>query len=350
MWSSTVIQVSGNLISDQTPFSGQFDYTVHLMKNNILGVSALQPTTAAPAPSLSLDTTALHSPSLPAIPQAVVLGPGDIIYAKLVDQVNVIFLYQLKSDQPVNNFKEDIVVTGVLEAPKAWSRTFTLLQASKSGNFSVSLPLDVAGYMVLADAIRTETGAPAEEYDLTITARVHSTGETQYGKIDENYSQELKGIFKGGTLEWNKDLTKTQSGGIKTTNIVTNSQKYLGLSLSAARTTSLILMVIFLLLTALTMVFYFRYRPAPVPTTVKKVAQLKKKYGQRMAEATGNSMIDISADSRNVLTLDSMEDLIKIADELAKPIIYQEPGPDGEQYAYFVLDGINRYQYLLKRD
>ena len=348
--SSSVIDVGGNLSSDQTPFSGQFDYSVHLKDNNVLGVSILKPTTSTPvpAPILSLDTASTHSPPLPAIPKAVVLGPGNIIYAKLVDQVKVSFLYQFKADQPVNNLKADVVVTALLEAPKVWSRTFTLLQTSESGNFNINLPLDVAGYRDLADTIGTETGASAAEYDLTITARVHSTGETQYGKIDETYSQDLKGVLKGGTLEWNKDLSKTQPGGIKTTQITDNSNKYLGLPLSAAKTLFLILAVIFLLLTALVSVSYFRNRPVSVPTTDKKVLELKKKYGQRMAEAGVNSIIDIAADSRNVLTFNSMEDLIKIADELAKPIIYQEPGPNGELCVCFVLDGTTRYQYLLR--
>ena len=51
-------------------------------------------------------------------------------------------------------------------------------------------------------------------------------------------------------------------------------------------------------------------------------------------------------EAEKVVILDSMEDLVKVADELAKPIIYQSPQSSIEPYVYFVVDGTNRYQYL----
>jgi hypothetical protein len=61
-------------------------------------------------------------------------------------------------------------------------------------------------------------------------------------------------------------------------------------------------------------------------------------------------MSDFSADARNNIALKSIEDLIKIADELAKPVIFQEPEPGRDLYLYYVLDGTTRYQYFVKRD
>ena len=45
-----------------------------------------------------------------------------------------------------------------------------------------------------------------------------------------------------------------------------------------------------------------------------------------------------------------MEDLMKIADELLKPVIHQQPATLEEANAYYVFDGATRYQYLLTRD
>ena len=42
-----------------------------------------------------------------------------------------------------------------------------------------------------------------------------------------------------------------------------------------------------------------------------------------------------------------MEDLMKIADELLKPVIHQPPTTPEEAHGYYVFDGATRYEYLL---
>ncbi len=42
-----------------------------------------------------------------------------------------------------------------------------------------------------------------------------------------------------------------------------------------------------------------------------------------------------------------MEDLIKVADELGKPIVHQALGTSEDLHAYQIFDGATRYQYLL---
>jgi hypothetical protein len=48
--------------------------------------------------------------------------------------------------------------------------------------------------------------------------------------------------------------------------------------------------------------------------------------------------------------MNSMEDLIKIADELGKPIVHQSAGPTWEVQSYYVIDGSTRYQYSIPSD
>ncbi len=47
-----------------------------------------------------------------------------------------------------------------------------------------------------------------------------------------------------------------------------------------------------------------------------------------------------------LISLSSMEDLIKVADELGKLVIHQAPGVSEETHAYYVFDGTTRYQYV----
>ena len=79
----------------------------------------------------------------------------------------------------------------------------------------------------------------------------------------------------------------------------------------------------------------------------KTVRQFQKKYGLHIVEAVNKIRVDLPEDSQNIINLSSMEDLIKIADELGKPVIHQVPGSAEDPHVYQVLDGVLRYQYLL---
>jgi len=45
--------------------------------------------------------------------------------------------------------------------------------------------------------------------------------------------------------------------------------------------------------------------------------------------------------------MNSMEDLIKIADELGKPVVHQSAGAVWKVQSYYVIDGNTRYQYSI---
>ena len=62
-----------------------------------------------------------------------------------------------------------------------------------------------------------------------------------------------------------------------------------------------------------------------------------------MAQATEQT----PTEGGRIVTLGTMEDLIKVADELSKPIIHQAPTTPQESNTYYVFDGTIRYQYIL---
>jgi hypothetical protein len=45
-----------------------------------------------------------------------------------------------------------------------------------------------------------------------------------------------------------------------------------------------------------------------------------------------------------------MEDLIKVADELGKPVVHQSGGSLKDVQSYYVIDGYTRYEYSLPKD
>ncbi len=323
---------SGTLIYEQ---KGTLSYSVLLTEDNPLGVTTLLPPEVIETPA--------PTPTPP--PPLKTVGPGEVIFPKLVDNITASFSYDLRADQPVRDESEEVQITAVLEAPKLWSKSLVLVRnTQKKGSFTIKFPIDLDQLTKTLEDIKTETGAAATSYTLAIKADVHTVGQTNFGPIDEVYSQTLSSDLGTGTLSWKEELEQSKAGSIEETKVGPNPNKYLGLSVSAVKNLPAILAGIFFLFCTFSVLMYIRLRPAQPSLIEQETRQIGKKYGQRIAEATGQT----PPKGEKIISLGSMEDLIKIADELGKPIIHQAPNDtSGDLHAYCILDGATRYQYLL---
>lgn len=335
----SLLEVDGRLSHVEPGFSGGlsyqqqggFNYEVHLKPDCPFGAITLRPPSVAP-------------PTPPAAAAPITMGPGDVIFSKLVDRMEVTFSYRFKSDRPVNQIAEEVEITALLENPEVWAKKVVLVpRTQKSGDFSISFPLDLNRLAELASTIGWETGVSASPPRLTIKADVHTVAQTDSGQIDEVFSQTMKSTLGGDLLEWDKELAKTQPGSIGEKGPIPNPNRYLGLSVSEARTASAAVAGLFSLFFLFSVVLYIMSRPAAPPQIEREVLRARKMYGERMAEATSQTPIE----GEKTISLGSMEDLITVADELGKPIIHQAPSTPQEGHAYYVFDGATRYQYLL---
>jgi len=340
-----VLTVGGALQQQQSGGTGKFDYTINLKANSIYDSSTLKPT----APPVTTSPPSFDLSGKPVVVTPVtpaVLKPGQTAFINLIDSMTVNFGYQFTADKPVNNLKTTVDITAVVEAPQSWSKSFPLLSTSKSGNIAVNFPVDISSYSQLMSSIRTETGVSSDSYNLTITAAIHTTGTSTFGPIDETSSPIMKGTIKNNVLTWDKDLTTSKAGAIKQTVTVKNSDKIIGLSISTGQTLFVALSCIFVVLLIGFTILYFMHRePAPSDYD-RKVRKINKTYGTRIAESNANS----SAESETSVSMNSMGDLMKIADELGKPVVHQSAGAVWKVQSYYVIDGNTRYQYSIPND
>jgi hypothetical protein len=326
-----LIVIDGNLVQSQGGATGRFDYTLSLKDNSLYDKGTLR------APPVSVYQAPVST---------AILKPGQVVFTSLIDRMEASFNYQFRSDQPATKVTSDVQVSATLRATGAedveiWSRSFPLISATKSGAFTVSFPLDLDGYLDLLDKIRKETGASAESNSIVVTARVHTVAETVAGPVDETFTQTLTGVMKGTTIEWDKELTKNQPDAIVSTRTVANPARYLGMSAGTVKSLAGILLVIFSLLFIAAMVWRFMFRPKTAAAEIE-AARTHKKYGERMAEASGQ----MPAAWEQMVNLGSIEDLVKVADELGKPVIHYQPGIGGP-HSYCVFDGATYYQYTI---
>lgn len=334
--SSTVLEIGGELVKtvpDSTggiEARGTFDYTIYLEENTLYDADFVKPPATTP-----------YTP-----PEPKTLGVGPVIPYQLTDRIDASYYYNFRADQPVRELAEEITITATIENPDIWSRTFILVPSTReTENFRVDFPVDISYLNELLTAIRDETGIPAETQNLIIEAFVHVTAQTDYGPIDEVFTQTLSTEMGGGSLIWNEELLTTQEGAITTTQIIPNPSRYLGLSVDGLKTTSLILVLIFLVIFIASLVFHNQTKPAELPLFEKEALAAGKKYADRIAEASGQT----PTAGEKIISLGSIEDLVKVADELGKPIIHQPPTAAEKRHTYYVIDGTTQYQYLITK-
>ena len=332
--SKATIEIGSNLVKsvpDSTggiEARGTFDYTIYLEENSLYKTDTLKPPESTPYVA----------------PEQKTLGVGPVIPYGLVDRMETSYYYDFQASRPVTEVTQEVTITATIDNPEFWSKTFVLVPTTRQpDSLQVDFPIDIVYLNELLNAIRTETGTAGEAYSLIIEAFVHVTAQTEFGPIDENFTQTLSTELGGGTLVWNEELEMTQEGVITTTHIIPNPNRYLGLSVGGLKMTSLILGLIFLAIFIASLVFYNQTKPAELPFFEKEALSVGKKYADRIAQASSQTPVA----SEKIISLGSIEDLVKVADELGKPIMHQPPTTSEKQHTYYVIDGASQYQYII---
>jgi hypothetical protein len=265
--------------------------------------------------------------------------------SRLIEDMNVSFSYHLDSSLPITKPDETVIVQAVLENPEKWVKIFELVPLTgQSGDFTVSFPLDLAGYSELFNVIQQETGGTAEARSLAITARVHTTADTGYGTIDEYFTQNLSTDLTGDMLIWSDNLTKSQPGAIKTSRVVPRIETLLGLPVSQTRIWLVVVAVIVFLIFGFCAFVYVRSRRAGTAAAEKETLRAQKKYRNIIVEI--REMPEVKQ-GETVILLSSLDDLVRTAESLLKPVLHKA---EGRRHFYCVFDAATRYEYHLSRE
>ncbi|MDD4875827.1 MAG: DUF5305 family protein [Dehalococcoidales bacterium] len=322
----------GNIKYEQ---NGSFDYYVQLKPDSPFGAISLT------------SPQSKTSPMAPISESEIILKPGDTIYKKLFDKIDLTFSYKLTADKALRNIENDIQVNAVLENPGVWSKIFPLTPLEqKNGSFTVSFSLDSTDldyYSNVFSAVTNEIGATVPN-DLVIKADVHTVAQTAYGQIDDLFSQTISTNIAGNILELKEnDLIYSQPGTITSNAMVPNPDKFMGLSVRQFRITAITVSGISLILLAylLWLNFWVKHpKPSPAELINKEFIKAKKK--------NKGVIIDISelpnTETYNtVIKLDSLNDLISTSDNLLKPIFHIT---EENKHTYLIIDNLTKYEYI----
>jgi hypothetical protein len=317
----TYLVIDKNLLQTQNGLTGIYSYQVALADNTLFGATTIS------SPQVSL-------------PPPTILGSNDTIFTRLIDALNFTYQYNVTSDQ-VMPAVETIDITAVLENPEKWSKTFVLVPVTqKSGNFTLNFPVDLQQYLTLINNTQSETGVSASAYNLIIKANVHLQAQTAFGAVDKVFSDNISTNLQSGVLAWTGDLSQSDKGSITTTTNVQVPAKILKVKVDTFRVVSIFVLCLGLgMMAALLLI---RVHTGDKSALAKKSAQETERKFSNMI-ITVVKMPETKAEL-SILTVDSLDELIKVAQSLFKPINHAIEGPLS---LYWVNDGTTRYEYRL---
>lgn len=172
---------------------------------------------------------------------------------------------------------------------------------------------------------------------LTVLMNVNMTAKTDKGLIQENMSPSMTIPLNTSYFEITGKLSEEKPGNIEKTKQVklpVNENKVivyviiLGVSL---------ILLIFLL-------FFIKTKPIIDPIE-KRIKKIFKKYGDRLV-ALNN---DIAVTCENYSEVKSMEDLVRIADEIERPIMYKYSLDYKEISKFYINDDTQMYMFDLAK-
>jgi len=230
---------------------------------------------------------------------------------------------------------EEVEVSAIIEDPDKWSKSLVLVpKTKKTGDFTISFPIDLDYFTEVSDAIAKETGAGGAR-NFNIEAAVHITAETDWGTIDEVYTQTLEAKLEGNILTFGEELSQSQPGSMGVVSVPADSKA------RKLKMPSLAGLVVALV--ALGFLGWKQAQLKGVGISVEAEAvRAKKKHKQVIVDIRE---LPSAKSNETVIPISSVDDLARIADDLVKPVLHQvEEG----KHIYCTIDGAVRYQYVIQ--
>ncbi len=262
------------------------------------------------------------------------LGPGQTYYAKLVKSIDAVCSYRFTADAAAE-MKADYRIVAVVEAPKMWRKEFilvpeTAVQATgKTLVFSRPFAIDLESYNQFLKSVNEELGVNAREPRLVIRADIDLEARSAAGRVAEKLAPTMEIPLTSGEFRIVGNLTPQKSAALtRTVQIPDPDAQERRIKACIPPVALFLLLVVFSLVTA--------GRSSAGPDLVEVVW---RQHGDRMVRAGDDFSLP---EDLITVSLSSLEDLVKVADEAGKPLIYQEGAPP-HKFTCYVIDGLTVY-------
>lgn len=277
------------------------------------------------------------------------LKPGEgPVYRRITDHIDINFTYTFECSRPTN-LHIQYKVTEYVETPKWTKRISELPDKTISTNGTGTTltinnisPINVSSIQDFAKAMQGDTGISLSVYSANIRIMMYIEAESNGDIINETFSPTLTMEFQSSREEGDiisiTGLEDSNSGQITQTETIyhswVQSQRYISYALSTVTFFGLVM----------TTWAFMRTRPHKPPKPEKLLEDFIAPYEEIIAETIQEPSVEKPRLAPvTTIIVETMEDLVKIAEILGKPILhtYQQP----ENHIFYVFDGTTRYEF-----
>jgi hypothetical protein len=272
---------------------------------------------------------------------ATTLKPGDgPVYTAITDTIDISFNHTFTAFPPPTNTSIKADVDIELEAPEKWTRVLRPHEIDRlldlQGSTPFTLTLNKTTLDEVVDVISEEVGLRATTYNLNIRPTIRAIANVRGEVISELFTPTLTVSFVTGGDLGNvismENLVQTKNSDQTTERTIVHEE------VEESRKDALVITVISVVPLAFTTVLYLKNRPeAPKRKPLQKVIA---PYQELITETT-----EKPPSTPHTITMNSLEDLAKTAEILARPINHIEI--DGE-HLFYLIDGYTKHQYTIR--
>jgi len=259
------------------------------------------------------------------------------LYTAIVDYVNITSKYSFISSPPPKNATTNTNVEIEIESPDKWTRTLSkdealdLLKFSGSQDFKITVNrTKIYEFVKLIDE---EIGIRSTSYNLNVKPLIHCSAIVATTQIEETFTPTLTISFVSSGDKGNyisiEEIFQTKDGKITETskNYLEWVEEQMKTAYASTAITSILL--------AASAVLYIKRRPETPPR--KPIEKVIAPYKDLITET-----IERLPETENTIRINTIEDLSKTAEILAKPILHTQEDQD---HVFYVIDGNTKYLY-----
>lgn len=275
------------------------------------------------------------------------LVEDQVYLANLVDYIDTVFTYEFIGEREAEikgNFEIFAVVEGFVgegeKLTSLWQKQFPLVAKTnfeaKDEKFSITkkVPLKLSDYSAFAEKIKEELKVNTQA-KVTITMKVELTAKTDHGIIEKKASPSLEAPLGASYYKINKVQSEGKPEAIEE---VESVQLPVDKNLLIGYGSGIGILWIALF------VFFFGTKKAEIDPYAKELKKVFKKHGTRLVALDS----EVAATSEQQSRVRSIEDLVRISDELGKPIIYKYSDNSQENSRFWVIDDQRYYVFDVK--
>jgi len=259
-----------------------------------------------------------------------------IAFRNIVDHIDASFTYNFYSSKTAS-ITGEYILTSLIETDM-WSKKYTLASGQFNNSFNEEFPIDYLYYENVTKVINEETGVTASNPQLIIECNIYNlrVKSKEYTFDPGRFIHSMTVSLNEKTIDFSDNL-KNEISGVKTT------EEKISISQSNKEIDQWTANAYFFIIIIIIFSFFTKGDVIKLNEIEKQVKKINKKYNEWIVEVDAPPKRPLGTE---IITTKSIEDLMKISEELGKPMIYHESNLEGT-HTYYVLDETVHYKYVI---